>query len=251
MRTLLFFGVIALATLEMGCGARTDIDVSPSVDQDAAADAAGLDAYDASDAQVVDVIVTDAGCKADVQCDDLIACTVDRCDPNLRVCTHLPRPALCDDAVFCNGAEACDAVQGCIATGPPSCSDGVACSVDACNEGAKGCDHIPDDSLCPISHACDLQLGCQARALAHSSSTLYDIRLPSGQIKALGGTTAQLTDIALHPTNVLYGIGFNQIYTVNQKTGATTFFKSTNAGSINGADVSPSGTLYVSGGTSL
>ncbi len=245
-----------LASLALGCGARTEVGIGGGTASDASV---GLDASadavpavpDVRDGQVIDVIVTDAGCSSDVQCDDAVGCTLDRCDPNLRVCTHLPRPQLCDDGIFCNGAEACNFVQGCVPGAAPSCSDGIGCTVDSCNEANEGCDHVPNDALCPISHTCDLQLGCQARAIAHSGTTLYDIRLPSGQVKVIGPTGSQLTDIALHPSNVLYGIGFNQLYTVNQSTGVATFFKSTTAGNINGADVSPTGSLYVSGGSGL
>ncbi len=237
----------------VACGARTGVDLGsgpPPPTVEAGVDG-GPDALDASDGATVDVIVTDAGCTTDAACDDGVSCTLDRCDPGLHVCTHLPRPNLCDDGVFCNGAEACDPVKSCIAGVPPSCADGLACSVDSCNEAAKSCNHVPDDTLCPISHTCDLQLGCQARALAHSGSTMYEIRLPSGQVKALGPTGAQLTDVALHPNNTLYGFGFNALYTVNQSTGAATFFKATSAGNVNAADVAPNGTLYVAGATSL
>jgi hypothetical protein len=246
-------GALVAAGVMVACGARTSIGIGGVEGVEAGLDGAVADGnvVDTGDGSVVDVIVTDAGCNADPECDDGVACTLDRCDLALRVCTHLPRPAQCDDGVFCNGAEVCDPKLGCAAGPPPSCSDGIACSVDSCNEGKKGCDHAPDDTLCPISHTCDLQLGCQARALAHSGNTLYEIRLPSGQVKTVGGTGPQLTDVALHPSNVLYGIGFNALYTVNQTTGVATFFKSTSTGNINAADVAPGGVLYVAGDTSL
>lgn len=254
MRSFWGLGLAMPALALVGCGARTEVGgagASTVTDASVGLDGATDGGADVRDAQVLDVLVTDAGCTFDAQCDDAVPCTADRCDPGLHVCTHAPRPQLCDDGIFCNGPEACDFIQGCVPAAPPSCSDGIACSVDSCNESSKGCDHVPNDALCPISHTCDLQLGCQARAIAHSGTTLYDVRLPSGQVKVIGPTGSQLTDIALHPTNVLYGIGFNQLYTVNQSTGVATFFKSTTAGNINGADASPTGSLYVSGGSGL
>lgn len=238
-------GLVVAALVLAGCGARTELS-SGTTSSDA-----GVDRFEASTDASVDVIVTDAGCASDDACDDRVACTLDRCDPSLHVCTHAPRPALCDDGVFCNGSKACDAVQGCVPSAPPSCEEGIACTVDTCNEAKKGCDHVPHDELCPISHACDPALGCQARALAHSGTTLYDVRLPSGQVKAIGSTVAQLTDVALSPQNVLYGIGFSSLYTVNTQTGVATLFKNTSAGAMNGADMAPNGELYVAGGSAL
>jgi hypothetical protein len=230
--------VLALGLVLLGCGARTELGVVVHED---AGDAA-------QDVVVVDVIVTDAGCTSDAACDDHVACTLDACDPSLHVCTHLPRNAFCDDGVFCDGDEIC-AASGCTNV-PRDCTDSVACTADSCDEAKKQCDHIPDDSLCPISHICDVQLGCQAHALAHDDTTLYDVRLPSGQVNVIGSTKKQLTDIALAPSNVLYGIGFGALYTVSQQTGVATFLKS-QSGALNGADIAPDGTLWVSGGNAL
>ncbi len=231
----------AFALTFIACGARTELGAPEEVD-------ASFDAV--ADAMKDVVIITDAGCTTDAECNDSIACTIDACDPNLHVCTHAPRDTLCDDGVFCNGDETCDPNAGCV-TAPRSCADAVSCTVDACDESKKACTHTPDDSLCPISHICDPVLDCQAHALAHDDTTLFDVRLPSGQVNILGSTNFQLTDIALSPSNVLYGIGFGALYTVSQQTGAAMFSKSINGSSLNGADVSPDGTLWVSGGSEL
>jgi hypothetical protein len=169
----------------------------------------------------------------------------------LHLCTHAPDSAKCNDGIFCNGDEACDVNFGCQKV-PRACADAVQCTDDTCDEGAKQCVHTPNDMNCPISHTCDLVLGCQARALAHDQTTLYDIRIPSGQVKVIGNTGSQLTDIALHPNNTLYGIAFGALYTVNQMTGAASFSKSLMGLNLNGADVNPNNNVfYVSGGSSL
>ncbi|HEY1956515.1 MAG TPA: hypothetical protein VGH28_12915 [Polyangiaceae bacterium] len=231
-----------ILVLLFGCGARTDVG-GHRVELDASIDAP-------HDAPNDVVIITDAGCTTDAECNDSIACTLDACDPALHVCTHAPRDAMCDDGIFCDGTETCDPTDGCL-TAPLDCSDAVTCTVDACDEASKSCTHTPDDSLCPISHVCDPDLGCQAHALAHDDTTLYDVRLPSGQVNVIGSTGSQLTDVALSPSNVLYGIGFDALYTLSQQTGAATLLKNVSAGNINGADVSPDGTLWISGGTEL
>ncbi|HEX7604985.1 MAG TPA: hypothetical protein VF316_25385 [Polyangiaceae bacterium] len=244
-------GALLLAAAALAaCGSRTDLDVPPPT---STVDASTLDVTVAdapADAPPDVVVVTDAGCSTDAECNDGIACSLDRCDPVLHLCTRAPQDVLCDDGIYCNGAERCDVNAGCVA-GSRDCKDAVACTVDGCEESQKSCTHEPDDALCPISHTCDVLLGCQARALAHDSTTLYDIRIPSGQVKVIGATGPQLTDIALHPSNVLYGIGFGSLYVVNQSTGLATLSKSIAAGSLNGADAAPNGTLYVAGGNSL
>ena len=45
-----------------------------------------------------------------------ISCHIaDACDEATKGCTHTPDSAMCGDSTFCNGAEVCDAVMGCIA----------------------------------------------------------------------------------------------------------------------------------------
>jgi len=73
----------------------------------------------------------------------------------------------CDDGQFCNGAEICDAGT-CIAGTAPNCNDGIACTVDSCNEGTDSCDNTPnngacDDGLfCNGAEACSAVVGCLA-----------------------------------------------------------------------------------------
>ena len=56
-------------------------------------------------------------------------------------CTSDPQ---CDDGLFCNGAETCNlGTLTCQTGAPPSCSDGVTCTVDTCNEDTDTCDHTP------------------------------------------------------------------------------------------------------------
>jgi hypothetical protein len=90
-----------------------------------------------------------------VNCNDGVSCTDDSCDVATGDCSHTANDARCDDGVFCNGAEICDPAVGC-ASGPvPACSDGIACTADACNVAADACTHTPDNARCSDGLFCN------------------------------------------------------------------------------------------------
>ena len=73
--------------------------------------------------------------------------------------------AECDDGLYCNGTESC--VDGVCQPGAAvSCSDGVSCTDDSCNEDTDSCDYIAnaancDDGLyCTGTESCDPDIGC-------------------------------------------------------------------------------------------
>ncbi|MGH9870530.1 MAG: hypothetical protein ACREAA_20530 [Candidatus Polarisedimenticolia bacterium] len=96
--------------------------------------------------------------------------------------------AECDDGLYCNGTETCDPVMGCLAGAGPcpsklcdeaadacfdcapggalwvtaGCSDGNACTVDAC-DGTLGCRNTPlvcdDGNACTVD-GCNVATGC-------------------------------------------------------------------------------------------
>ena len=73
----------------------------------------------------------------------------------------------CDDGVYCNGQETCDALRQCQSGTTVDCNDGVACTDDSCNETLDTCDNIPNHSYCDNgtycdgAEVCDSVLGCQ------------------------------------------------------------------------------------------
>jgi hypothetical protein len=100
-----------------------------------------------------------------VQCDDNVACTVDRCDPMTGRCVATPDSELCNDGVYCNGAEVCDAMRGCGPGAPVRCDDRVECTVDRCDESARACVSVPNPSMCPtrgpcVAASCSVVQGC-------------------------------------------------------------------------------------------
>jgi cysteine-rich repeat protein len=97
-------------------------------------------------------------------CDDGNTMNGDCCDEN---CMFEPPGSSCDDGEFCNGEEICDGVGTCLPGDPVDCSDGIDCTVDACNEIDDVCENTPQDNLCPDDgmfctgqEVCDPFAGC-------------------------------------------------------------------------------------------
>lgn len=128
------------AHLTLGCGSGR-VPAPIQNDSDAATDAAPPDS--GADATPPDL---GAPCVDDGQCDDGIACTIDRCDPVYLRCRHTPDDSLCFDAVYCDGLERCDRLLGCVEGEPISCSDNDTCTIDACVEETQTCVHAPRDA---------------------------------------------------------------------------------------------------------
>jgi hypothetical protein len=99
-------------------------------------------------------------------CDDSVACTDDSCDDLADSCTHLPNDANCDNGLYCDGAETCDALLDC-QPGFDPCDDGIDCTVDSCDEPTTSCTSTPNDAFCDNgvfcdgAETCDPLLDCQ------------------------------------------------------------------------------------------
>ena len=100
-------------------------------------------------------------CLVDQHCDDGKMCTADRCAEG--ECENMPAPGqFCDDGVFCNGSEQCNANNtGCVPGVPPPCAKtcfqgvtpGALCSSDgqcgkACSQGARAGQSCGADADC-------------------------------------------------------------------------------------------------------
>jgi len=64
--------------------------------------------------------------------DDGVVCTVDACDPVTGAITHSPDDTACDNGLYCDGPELCDATQDCLSGDPP-------CLTKACDEATQTC----------------------------------------------------------------------------------------------------------------
>jgi cysteine-rich repeat protein len=82
-------------------------------------------------------------------CGDLNPCTLDSCDEGGAQCVNDPAPlegASCNDGLFCTDPDTC---QGGLCTGPArDCSDGLLCTLDACDENADECTHVLQGDCC-------------------------------------------------------------------------------------------------------
>ncbi len=94
-------------------------------------------------------------------CNDFVACTDDSCDDVLDVCTNATNDANCDDTLFCNGAETCDAINDC-QPGIDPCNDAVACTDDSCDDVLDVCTNAPNDLNCDDTLFCNGSETCDA-----------------------------------------------------------------------------------------
>ncbi len=100
-------------------------------------------------------------------CSDGVSCTDDSCNEGSDSCDNVVNNGNCDNGAWCDGAESCSATLDCQAGTAPDCSDGVACTVDSCNEGSDSCDNVANDgacdngAFCDGAEVCNATLGCQ------------------------------------------------------------------------------------------
>ena len=110
----------------------------------------------------VEICTPDAGCMfgEPVPCEDGVTCTVDVCVEQTRSCEHSPLSSICNDGVFCNGEESCDAVLDCQAGTPVACDDGFTCTTESCDEYAKQCVFSVNHTACNDGVFCNGQERC-------------------------------------------------------------------------------------------
>ncbi len=80
--------------------------------------------------------VTCPECIVDTDCNDGVSCTADACNEAAGVCSFTPFDAVCDNGLFCDGAETCDSVAGCQAGIDPCGGEPCDEEYDMCEGGA-------------------------------------------------------------------------------------------------------------------
>ena len=79
------------------------------------------------------------------------------CDEATDTCVDIVDDSACDDGLFCNGTETCDAdTGGCLAVSAcPAFIDGCVERGASCDEATDTCIDLPDDSLCDDGVFCN------------------------------------------------------------------------------------------------
>jgi len=89
--------------------------------------------------------VSDCQAGTTINCDDGVGCTLDNCNEGTDSCDNQPDDGLCDDGIYCNGAEACDVILDCQAGATPCTDDGLFCNgTESCDEENDQCLHTGD-----------------------------------------------------------------------------------------------------------
>ncbi len=105
-------------------------------------------------------------CAQNADCDDVLACTTDLCNPISSTCTTIPNHATCGDGNPCTD-DACNLALGCVNTANTlPCDDGLTCSAgDVCHEGVcKGA------NACPLGQACEPASGVCETSFTHNGT---------------------------------------------------------------------------------
>jgi len=92
-----------------------------------------------------------------------------------------------DDGLDCNGGFVCRNGT-CQPTQAPNCSDGIACTVDSCDENLAGCVNVPHDELCDTDFVCNQMEGCSIPPNCEFDADCQDdSSVCNGTPKCMGG----------------------------------------------------------------
>jgi len=99
--------------------------------------------------------------SGDRPCDDGVDCTANNCNEASDTCSYAPDDSFCDDQAVCNGAEYCDAQNGCQpgsnAPFDTPCDDQNPCTQNDYCDGGGNC--IPGPTP-PEGPVCDAEMTC-------------------------------------------------------------------------------------------
>ncbi|MEE8311676.1 MAG: cytochrome c peroxidase [Candidatus Binatia bacterium] len=120
-------------------------------------------------------------CASDADCDDGNECTDNVCDAS-GVCMYPTNTDPCDDGLFCNGTDTCQAGSCSGHAGDP-CAGGAACA-DQCDESVDSCD-------VPAGSACDDGVGCTGNDVCAGGTCVGVSMCPGGEICELATDSCQ------------------------------------------------------------
>jgi hypothetical protein len=124
-----------------------------------------------------------------------------------------------------------------------NCADGV-------DNDCNGLIDCADPACKTTQQCCTPSSGTPADGTiyAHSSSDLYIVDPTTWAVNHVGsfGISDSITDIAVTPNNVLYGISFTSLYTIDKATAHATYIADVPGTANNGLTFLPDGTLLAS-----
>lgn len=102
--------------------------------------------------------------------------------------------ATCDNNLFCDGVEICDPSGACAPAPAAACDDGVACTVETCDEDAKTCARAPSNALCSNGLFCDGSEVCSETGCASGAppETAPGVSCKNGRVTAGSAHTCAL-----------------------------------------------------------
>ena len=165
----------------------------------------------------------DNDCNGKVDCKDFVCLLDAHCQQPM--CTAGQTQSCYDGPMGTAGVGVCKAgTQSCMGGEFPPCSGEVQPGIESgnCSDGLDNdCNGLVDckDPSCGDSTACCPSGGATDGSIfANSPDTLYRVIPGSWDIVKIGGFNFadSMTDIALTPTNVLYGISFTTLYLVDK-----------------------------------
>ncbi len=142
-----------------------------------------------------EICMAGQGCSPGIPltCDDNRACTADSCSEAQKSCLHVPNNAVCDNGQACDGQEVCSVngpqPTGCMTGAPFPCpNDGIACTVEVCNEGTDTCEHLANNQLCSLGLECNVaQGGCVPPPSCFTNADCVDQNLCDGMEACVNG----------------------------------------------------------------
>jgi len=168
------------------CQAGTTVDCDDSVDCTIDSCDEGTDSCDntANDDNCEDGLVCNGiqfcdqfdGCRMMVDppnCDDSNQCTDDSCSEAAHGCVNTNDDTnACDDGFYCTIGDACS--SGSCSGSANTCSDGIDCTDDSCNEDTDRCDNIEIDADNDTYSLCDDDCNDTNDAIKPGEAELYD-----------------------------------------------------------------------------
>ncbi len=99
-------------------------------------------------------------CFNDSDCNDGIACTSNNCNTTTNECFYIALDSSCDNNLWCDGVETCDAIFGCQSGTAVDCTDTDDCTIDTCVEATDSCSNVDNPADSDADGTIDCFDGC-------------------------------------------------------------------------------------------